>query len=838
VRHPLLAPSVALCAGVVAARYVPFSRGGLLVATALLAALAALAWWKASRPTALVAGLTAVFFLGALTAVLHRLPPRPELDATSREVVILSGCVVVPPAFSEGREQFTLELAPGARARVSFYERPGVALPDLRYGQRLELDARVRRTHNFGNPGSFDYAGYLARQGIYWTASGRAGSVRLLPGGCGSPLAGVVYTLRGAALERLQRLYSGDSYQTAMMQAILIGESAGLQRVWTQDFRRTGTYHALVISGMHVAVLAAFLLFLMRIVFVPAPVAIFLTTLAGWLYALVAGWQPPVVRAAAGFTLYAVASWFYRRPRVLNLLAAVVIAFLLLDPEQLFDASFQLSFLCVAAIGALAAPLLERTTAPLTRGLAGLADCDRDLHLEPRVAHFRVELRLLAETLALWARLPARAWLAAMSLVLRAVFWVCELFIISAAVQFGLALPMAVYFHRLSITGLTANLLIVPLMSAVVPVGFVAIFTNWKLPAALAAWLLTASETVAQWHLRWEPDWRIPVPPLWLAVCLVASIVAVTLTTRRLRLGALAVSLAALAVLVWHPFAPRVEPGALELTAIDVGQGESLFIAFPGGKLMLLDGGGIAVYGGRRRPQLDIGEDVVSPYLWTRSIRRLDAVALSHPHEDHIGGIAAVIDNFRPRELWVGSVADLPDWRRVEERAAARGVRIVHLAAGRRFDYGGARVEVLAPPPDHVPSASAPNNDSLVLRLTYGRHSFLLTGDIDRRVERELIGSGALGPAAVLKVAHHGSRTSTTEPFLELVRPAFAVISSGYENSFDNPHPDVLKRLEQHHALVLRTDLCGLVTIRTDGRRFRSETMCPAGGRPGLYDPF
>jgi len=153
VRHPLLAPSVALCAGAAAARYVPFSRNGLLVATALVAALAALAWWKASRRAALAAGLTAVFFLGALTAVLHRLPPRPELDATSREVVILSGCVVEPPAFSEGREQFTLELGPGARARVSFYERPGVALPDLHYGQRLELDARVRRTHNFGNPG-------------------------------------------------------------------------------------------------------------------------------------------------------------------------------------------------------------------------------------------------------------------------------------------------------------------------------------------------------------------------------------------------------------------------------------------------------------------------------------------------------------------------------------------------------------------------------------------------------------------------------------------------------------------------------------------------------------
>lgn len=812
-REPLVGASIAMVAGVAASRYVVFFPGELVAAIVVLLALAC-----GSRRLARTAILVALFFAGALAAVLHRPGPRPELDATAREVVILSGCVVEPPVFFEDREQFTLELEPGARARVGLYVRPGERLPELAYGEPVELDARVRRTHNFGNPGSFDYATYLARQNIFWSATGQARTLRHLPGRCGSRAAKAISDLRGAALDRLEQLYRGSAYRTAMMQAILIGESSRLEKVWTEDFRRTGTYHALVISGLHVAVLAAFLLLLMRIACVPPAAAMLLTTLAGWVYALVAGWQAPVVRAAAGFTLFAIAKWWYRKPRVLNLLAAVAIGFLLFDPEQLFDASFQLSFLSVAAIGALVLPLTERTTAPLARGAIGLGDLDRDLHLERRVAHFRVELRLIVETLALWTRIPERIWRPGVSLLLRMVFWAAEIALLSAAVQFGLALPMAVYFHRLSITGLTANLLIVPAMSAAVVAGFVAIFTGWGFPAALAGWMLSFSQWVAQWHMRWEPQWRIPDPPWWLAAAIVGCTILLA-AMRRGRAIFLCVAAVLLAVLVWHPFAPQVQPGTLELTAIDVGQGESLLLAFPDGRLMLLDGGGFPAVG-RHRPRLDIGEDVISPYLWTRSIKRLDAIALSHPHEDHIGGLAAVIDNFRPRELWAtAAVADLPDWRRLKERAAARGLRLVPLQAGQQFDYGGAHVQVLSPPAGHVPSPKSPNNDSLVLRLSYGAHSFLLTGDIEHTVEKRI--AGELSPSQVLKVPHHGSRTSTTEPLLERVQPVFAIISAGFENQFGNPHPEVVQRLRAHHAAVFRTDLDGLVSIRTDGRRFR-----------------
>lgn len=835
-RDPLLPPLAAVSCGVLASRFVVFGAGELLGAITALAVLAVIGHWKSTRRAAMAACLAALVFAGALAGLAHRPGPPPQLDAGAREVLILSGCVVEPPVFSQEREQFVLELEPGARARASLYLRPGQRPPELRYGQRVELDARVRRTQNFRNPGAFDYAGYLARQDIYWTASAVAGApVKVLPGECGSRFRRAVFALRTAALERLERLYRGDSYQTAMMQAILIGESSGLEKVWTEDFRRTGTYHALVISGLHVTVLAAFFLFLMRLCFLPQTSALVLTTLAAWLYALVSGWQAPVVRAAAGFMLFAIGRWLYRRARVLNLLAAVAIAFVVLDPEQMFDASFQLSFLSVTAIGALAVPLLERTSLPLARGLAGLPDTSRDPHLEPRVAHFRLELRLLGETLWLWTRIPQRVWLIAAAIPARGVFFVWETVVISAVVQFGLALPMAVYFHRLSLTGLSANVAIVPLMSAVVPAGFVAIFTGWKFAAAIAGWLLGASQWIAGWHVRWEPNWRIPDPPLWLAIAFTAALLASALLRRK---TLLCVSVLLLVVMVWHPFPPESQPGVLELTAIDVGQGESLFLSFPDGKLAVLDGGGIPAFGQRRRPRLDIGEDVVSPYLWSRSIRRLDAVALTHAHEDHLGGLVALIDNFHPKELWTGAVSENADWARVRDAAIRHRVRIVRLESGRRFPYGGAQVEVLAPLAEYQPAPEAHNNDSLVLRLRYGRHSFLLTGDIERQVEWELAGRGLLLRTDVLKVAHHGSNTSSTPPFLELVRPAFAVISCGLDNPFRNPHPEVLRRLAQSRTCVLRTDLWGMVSVRTDGRRFRADTMRWSQRRRGLYSAF
>jgi competence protein ComEC len=266
-RDPLLAPLAAIAAGILVSRFVPFETRELLTAIAALFFLGILSLRRQSRILAAICCLLALFLAGAFTAVAHRPAPPPELDAEGP--VILSGCVVEPPVVAGGRERFLLELDPGARAQVTLYVREGEEPPKLNYGQRVEFDAKVRRPHNFGNPGAFDYIHYLARQDIYWTASASGSEVKILPGRCGSAFQGAVMGLRAAAMDRLERLYPGDSYSSGMMQAILIGSSYQLQRVWTEEFRSTGTFHAIVISGTHIAVLSAFLLLVLRLCFVP-----------------------------------------------------------------------------------------------------------------------------------------------------------------------------------------------------------------------------------------------------------------------------------------------------------------------------------------------------------------------------------------------------------------------------------------------------------------------------------------------------------------------------------------------------------------------------------------
>jgi competence protein ComEC len=830
VKDPLLAPLLALASGILLSRFVRFEAGELLMVLPLLLALTLLAW-RHTRALRLTCCLLSVLFFGVSIAALHRPGPAPSIDAGVRETVLLSGCVVEPPAFYEGRDQFVIELARHARARVSLTIRDGEMPPVLHYGQRVELEARVRPLRNFQNPGAFDYQRYEARSDIYWTASAAAGSgVTVQPGRCGSRFFAAIFGLRTAALDRLEQLYKNNPYATGLMEATLIGETRKLERIWTDHFRRTGTYHMLVIDGLHVTVLAAFLLFLLRLCFLPELHALALTASGAWLYALVSGLNAPAVRAAGGFTAYVICRYFYRRRRLLNLLAAVAIVYLLYDPDQLFDAGFQLSFLAVAAIAVLAVPLLEASSAPYARGLSGISEASRDPRLPPLPAQFRLELRLLAETMHYYVRLPQVWLLRLLAFAARVVLFAYEIAVISTVIQIGLALPMAIYFHRISLSGLSANVIVVPLLGLVVPVGFIAIFTGWQFPAALAEGLLVAGEKVADLHLRLEPNWRVVDPPLWLSLAFTIALVALALALRRSRAWSWVASAAVaglFALIFWHPFAPDVRLGELELTAIDVGHGDSLLVSFPNGKLMLVDGGGILSYGRRPKPKIDIGEDVVSPYLWSRSMRKIDVVAMTHAHADHAGGLPALIENFHPGELWTGAAPRSEAWSAVEAKARAQQTKIVALRSGSSFEYGGAHVAVLSPPPDYATPDTPKNNDSLVLRITYGQRSFLLAGDMERPMELRALADGEPLRADVLKVGHHGSNTSSMEPFLDAVAPVFAVISDGFENSFHHPHPQVLERLAAHRAGILRTDLQGLITIRTDGRRISVETYRP-----------
>jgi len=835
-REPLLLPAAGLLSGVVAGRYAwvtPVEAAGLAALGLLLAWRGRSAAWRGFIIWVAAAGA------GVLLEHTRRPAPPPVIAYEPNEALELRGCVVEPLVLAEGRARFQVELQPGARALVTLYPKEGVAPPVLRYGQRIRFHARLRPPDRFQNPGSFDYPAYLARRQVYWLANMVANRpVEVEPGACGSRWAGWIAGTRRALLDRLEGLYAGNEYQVGMMQAMLLGDSQKVQKVWTEDFRHTGTFHALVISGQHVAVLSAVLIFLVHRVLRRPMLAFVLAAAVAWMYALLAGATAPVVRSAAGLTLFLLARFVYREGRLLNVLAGVTIGFVLVDPGHVFEASFILSFLAVAAIGGLAAPVIDVHLEPYRLGLAGLANPDRDLHQEPKVQSFRVELRLAAAALGgrfTLSGLQAAWWLGLLA---------AETLVLSALLQAALALPGVLYFHRFSATGLTANLAVTPLLSVAVPTGFAAMLFNSSWLAAVAGSFLNAAGAVAAWHAPLEPAWRIPDPPWWLAFALALATVlwAIGLRRRRFVLVPALAALSALAVMVAHPFAPVLAGGALELTAVDVGQGDGLLLSTPGRQLIAIDAGGFPRFGrggaaelpGRRRARLDVGEDVISPYFWTRSIQRLDVAVLTHAHSDHIGGLPALLDNFRPRELWTGWMPEQnEDWRAVREQAVRLGIRIRAPMAGERWHYGGADFEALAPYPDEVRERKRPqeahNNDSLVLLVTHGRHRFLLTGDAESKVEGRMAAAWPGGRVDVLKVGHHGSRTSTSAALLDAFQPGYALVSCGRLNSFRHPNGRVIERLAARGVTVFRTDEQGLVTVRSDGR-YLTWTQGAAGG--------
>ncbi len=803
-REPLFIPFCCFAAGILLTRVAQFGTGESFFAALALAALAALA---NPRYLKYAATYLSILALGILTATLHQSPPSPELDTPDNEPITLAGCVVEPSVIAKGREHFVLEIAPDARVRVSWTLRPGDLPPNVHYGERIELPAKTRRPHNYGNPGAFDYAYYLARQKIYWSAVTPAGAeVTRIPGACGNRFLAGIHRLRSAALTRIQQLYSEDPYTTAMMQAILIGESAGLQKLWTDDYRMTGTFHALVISGSHVAVLAATLIFFLRLGFASPRTATLIAVAAAWLYCLLTGWQAPVIRSAAALSFFALGRLFFRRSRMLNILAAVGICFLALDPDSLYDPSAQLSFLSVALIAVFVVPVIERTSGIVAQSLTDLPSAS----LPAKAAQFRVEWTIATRSLqVLIPRMPVALARFAIQAPVRLSLFLYDLLLTSVIIQIGLAIPMVLYFHRLSATGLSANAVALPLLELVVPIGFVSLIFNSGWLAQLAAFLLDITQKAVAFHAHWEPNYRIPDPPLWLSLAFITLLaVAAIRFPRKVRYASFTGALVALTILMAHPFSAVAQPGVLEVSTIDVGQGDSVLVAFPDGKIVLIDTGGID--GG----SLDIGEDVVAPYLWKRGIHHLDAVAITHFHVDHAGGLAAILRDFKVAELWTGAVpASYP---------LPKNIPIRKMLQGDAFPFGGVSLQVLAPSPNYRPKKLPTNNNSLVLRLAYGRHSFLLTGDAEKPTKSTLLSTPRTD---VLKVGHHGSKTSSTPAFLDAVHPAFALISDGWENRFGHPHPKTLAALEERHIAISRTDLEGLTTVRTDGRYL---TIAPA----------
>jgi competence protein ComEC len=271
---------------------------------------------------------------------------------------------------------------------------------------------------------------------------------------------------------------------------------------------------------------------------------------------------------------------------------------------------------------------------------------------------------------------------------------------------------------------------------------------------------------------------------------------------------------------------------------IDVGQGDSILLGLPSGGAMLVDTGGILNFGKQKRRDsgFDIGEDVVSPYLWRRGFKRLDVLMISHAHADHAGGAPAILDNFHPKEVWGAFDVDDKDWRRLANLARAAGSRVRSLHKGDVLNECGVRWEVLAPLPNM--SARDKNEASLVVRAVYGRHALLLTGDMDRKTEALILEGGYAQTADILKVAHHGSKNASLPRFLDTLHPSLAMVSAGLDNNFGHPNPVTLKALLERHAFLMRTDWQGLVVARCTPRHLEVEGHPASFGLPPVWDDY
>jgi len=560
----------------------------------------------------------------------------------------------------------------------------------------------------------------------------------------------------------------------AIVAAIVIGDRAGLDPDVQRRLQEAGTYHVIAISGGNIAILAAVMIGAFRWVGLLGRAAMLSAIGILLAYARLVGGGASVDRATIMAVVYFAARAIDQRSDPLNALASVAAILVAADPLSVADPAFLLTFGATLAI----------------------------LIVAPRVPRGRVPS---------WAE-PALGLGAA-----------------SLATE-GLLFPVAAFvFSRVTFAGLALNFAAIPLMAvaqlagmAVVPAAAVSVrlaaAVGWAAHAG-AEGLVRSADLV-----RVAPAiaYRVAAPnPLVCAAYYLA--LAAAWRIRRLRGVAVALALAsALWILAepWTVAASRGD-GRLHVTFIDVGQGDSAFVRFPRGSAMLVDAGGLG-----SASSFDIGDRVVAPVLRAAGVRRLDEMVLTHGDPDHVGGAPAIVDEFRPVEVWEGiPVPRAEPLAALRHEAQTAGLRWANVRAGDHVSIDEVDVRALHPRAPEWERQKVRNDDSIVLELRWRDVSVLFTGDIGQAVERSL--SAELLPARlrVLKVPHHGSLTSSSEPFVRAVHPDVAVISAGRANHFGHPAPAVLDRYRAVGTAIFRTDQDGAITIDSDGRSLTARSF-------------
>ncbi len=719
-----------------------------------------------------------------------------KLDKTEHE---LSGTISSPLDRDPGRTAFVLDLADidgthvTGKIRVSVREE----IACVGYGDTVRVTGKLFQPRSFSNPGGFDYPAYLALSGIYYTVSIKDFSkVRVLKQGRG------IFRSIQDWRERIRQsfLASTSGRGSAILQAMVIGEEGGLTEDLRDQFMAAGVTHIISISGSHLGMVAVLCFGLLRsLLFLlperyyhrltlyadPKKIAAWLTLPIVVFYTLLAGGQMATVRSLLMISAGLLALILDRENALLHSLAVAALVILIVSPQAIFDISFQLSYLSVLVIGRI---------------------------------------------VTLWSDLELKAQGPLQKLRNNTVLLV----IISLAASFATGPLVAHYFNQFSFAGIISNIVVVPFAGmVVVPLGlFSAVLSLFVGALPLAAVNQFAAEAfvsmVAFFSRLPFAEIHPPAPGLaWLLLYALflyslAAFAEVRLRSRfkpfassarfpRTPLVVMAVSgtVSALA-LVFFLMPLR----SAELHFPDVGQGDCALIRLRSGKTVLIDGGG--TYDNR----FDIGRRVVAPYLWNEGVRTIDLVVLSHPHPDHMNGLKFILRKFKVGEVWESERdVELPGYEEFRRTITERNIRRRTVSADDGpLLLGEAELQVLHPAPTFTAhdrkAYMAENNRSLVLRAAFDRKTFLFTGDIGEEAERQIADVMHEAHCDLVKVPHHGSKTSSSDVFVSKTRPEVAVVTCGKGNTYGHPSAEVIARYETIGARIFRTDLDGAITVR------------------------
>jgi competence protein ComEC len=783
------------------------------------------------------------------------------LGVDLNEAVRLRGRVVSSPYRSGYGVQFDVEAQEveslGRRHAVMGKIRlrvPGAALGDdaesgnpyeFQYGDVIQATVRLRQPHIYQNPGSFDFRRWMEDiEDVYWVGTVKNSHLVAKVGHtAGFHWAEWTEHARRRLLRGIDDLYppwSAQGRYGSVLKAVLWGDRTALDSGTIEDFRKTGLYHLLVIAGLHVGLLTLLLDFLLRLLRCRRVTRAMIVLGFLGVYALLVEQRAPTLRATLMIALYLLARILGRENSSLNAIGGVALVLLYFRPAWLFESGFQLSFSAALLIVSVAVPILARTTEPYRRALRRLDDVLLDDRLAPRLAQTRLDLRALVR--ALRRRVPGldRFPTLARNLVvapLRVLVWAANMLVFSAVLQLGLLLPMVETFHRVTFAGVGLNALAIPLMTVLLALALPINLLSVVSPA-IAAWLaklltLVMALLFDMTHLPRLVAWlsyRMPSPPLWVACGFCAAFVFAGWTLRGLRRPAdfdgmeagttpvrwgmsaalwrsmRSVALVACGVFValvaLHPFPPRVPRGVLRMTVLDCGQGDALFLLFPDGTTLLVNAGGSHRRGAREGAfqgrRWDPGEDIVSPFLWSLGIKKLDVVAITDAREDHFGGVGAILNNFQVGEFWHAPHPETSDYTALLESVAERGIPTRTLMAGDALAIGDSSIRVLWPGNDPIDPAEAAHpvqpgrtsdadqsrsrEDSLAMRIGAGGVNCLLLEDVSRNEEKAIAASGAPLEGQVLSVTRHGSSGVVSKDFLARLAPRVMVVSSEASN--------------------------------------------------------